>query len=82
MVGPAKKSFSARIDAELYQQIVDYCQRKGDSQADFLAEAAKAFFESGRGDIAPPVQDLIEAAIAPLRLEVAEIREELGKFAA
>jgi hypothetical protein len=82
MGGPAKKSFSARISEGLYQQIADYCKREGYSQAEFLESVGSAFFESGKGDSAPPVQDLIEAAIAPLRLEVAEIREELGKFAA
>lgn len=76
-----KKSFSARIDEGTYQAIVDYCEEENISQAQWLERAAKAFIAGDR-QLPDPVDTKIETAIAPLRDELAALRDELGKFAA
>lgn len=74
-----KKSFSARIDEETYGAIDAYCKEQGLSQAQWLERLAKSFF-SGSQMLTDPVDSRIDAAIAPLRDELAELREALGKF--
>ena len=74
-----KKSFSARIDEETYGAIDAYCKAQGLSQAQWLERVAKSFL-SGSQMLTDPVDSKIDAAIAPLRDELAELREALGKF--
>ena len=74
-----KKSFSARIDEETYGAIDAYCKEQGLSQAQWLERVAKSFL-SGSQMLTDPVDSKIDAAIAPLRDELAELREALGKF--
>ena len=73
-----KKSFSARIDEETYGSIDSYCKEHGFSQAQWLERVAKSFL-SGSQMLADPVDSKIDAAIAPLRDELGELRELLGK---
>lgn len=74
-----KKSFSARIDEEIYGAIDAYCKEQGLSQAQWLERVAKSFL-SGSQMLTDPVDSKIDAAIAPLRDELSEMRELLGKF--
>jgi hypothetical protein len=39
----AKKSFSARIDEDIYEAIADYCEEENISQAQWLERIAKKF---------------------------------------
>jgi hypothetical protein len=73
-----KKSFSARIDEELHGAIDAYCKEQDISQAQWLERVAKSFLSGGQ-ILTDPVDSKIDAAIAPLRDELAEMRELLGK---
>ena len=73
-----KKSFSARIDEETYGAIDAYCKEQGISQAQWLERVAKSFL-SGSQMLTDPVDSKIDAAIAPLRDELEEMRQLLGK---
>lgn len=72
-----KKSFSARIDEEIYDRIAAHCQEQGMSQAQFLEALARQFFEIlGNSSSDAITRTEFESAIANLRDEL------LGKFAA
>jgi hypothetical protein len=77
----AKKSFSARIDEDIYEAIADYCEEENISQAQWLERIAKKFLAEGK-PLPDPVDAKIELAIAPLRDELAQLRQQLGKAAA
>jgi hypothetical protein len=71
-------SFSARIDEDMGKAIVAYCEQHDISRAQWLEQVAKSFL-SGNQDFTDPVDSKIDLAIAPLRDELAEMRELLGK---
>jgi hypothetical protein len=73
-----KKSFSARIDEDIYGAIDAHCKEEGISQAQWLERMARTFLTGG-SVLADPIDSKIEAAINPLRDELAELREALGK---
>lgn len=69
-------SFSARIDEDMGRAIVAYCEEQDISRAQWLERVAKSFLSGNQAD---PVDSKIDAAIAPLRDELTEMRELLGK---
>lgn len=72
----SKKSFSARIDGELYDRIAEHCKQQDTSQAQFLEALAREFFDLPREASDSITRNEFESAIQNLRDEL------LGKFAA
>lgn len=75
-----KKSFSARIDGELYDRIAEHCKQQDISQAQFLEALAREFFdipgEASDSITRNEFESKLDSAIQGLRDEL------LGKFAA
>lgn len=71
-----KKSFSARIDGEIYDRIAEHCKQQDISQAAFLESLARQFFDMPGESSEVVSRSEFESAMQSLKDEI------LGKFAA
>ncbi|MBD1847279.1 hypothetical protein H6F89_28515 [Cyanobacteria bacterium FACHB-63] len=69
-----KKSFSARIDADLYETIAAHCQKERISQAKFLEDLARQFFQIPGETSAVITRAEFETQIESIRQEVQALK--------